>query len=93
MNIIQRIMEFEMRNHILENLNNGNLSSKNHIIVNKTKTELRKQCGIISINVTGSTNKDNRTVIAKTKNNTFIYDYDRNHKTLIVKGERKNAIS
>lgn len=92
MNIIAKLLEYKIKDDILKVLTTKQLVSNNYKEVEEAKRYLRINSGIIFINVMKSDKKLYK-IMAKNKENTFVYEYDVEAQTLTMKGERRNAVS
>lgn len=92
MDIIKKLLEHKIKDDILKFLKDRSLFSKDHLVVNTAKRELRKNSGVIFINIMPSDNRIYK-VMAKTTTTTLVYEYNSNTETLIMKGDRNNVIS
>lgn len=92
MDIIERINELKIKDTLKEVLITGVFFSKNKNVqeIQKVKTQLREKCGIVFVNVIAQTST-NASIMIKTNNLKYIYDYNKLTEELTIKGERKNV--
>lgn len=88
MDIIDRLLELSLKDNVYEVI--SKLLSNNATLISEAKKTLREQCGIIFVQVMQNT-KVNCMIMIKTKNTSFIYEYNKLTEELNMKGERKIA--
>lgn len=93
MDIINRLLEYKIKDNILQLLVNKSLMSRDHKTVEAAKKELRSNSGVIFINVMAPSKEGLYKVMAKTKTTIFVYEYNSRTEELIMKGERRNVVS
>lgn len=88
MDMIDRLLELTLKDNVYESI--PALLSNNITLISTAKKKLRETCGIIFVQVMQNT-RESCMIMIKTKNTSFIYEYDKLTEELNMKGERRNV--
>lgn len=88
MDMIDRLLELTLKDNVYEVI--PQLLSNNTKLISEAKKSLRESCGIIFVQVMQN-NRESCMIMIKTKNTSFIYEYNKLTEELNMKGERKNV--
>lgn len=88
MDMIDRLLELTLKDNVYEVL--PSLLSNNTNLISVAKKTLRETCGIIFVQIMQNS-REKCMIMIKTKNTSFIYEYNKLTDELNMKGERKNA--
>lgn len=88
MDMIDRLLELTLKDNVYEVL--PSLLSNNANLISVAKKTLRETCDIIFVQIMQNS-REKCMIMIKTKNTSFIYEYNKLTDELNMKGERKNA--
>jgi hypothetical protein len=93
MEILSSLNEIKIANSIRQAIDDYTIRTTHSSELSKVKSELKTKCNIIYFNILSSSSSELK-IMAKTKEHSYIYNYDLGSKEInLVGGIRKNVVT